>query len=155
LESIRGTTMKNRTIMQATIVVVIIAVALLTGLSSLVVSAVVPASAPADEFSAERAMEHIRAIFSEPHPVGSQGPAQARSDIISQLEGFGLDPEVQQATALTPLGSTVNTSAVYNVVARRPGTKSSGAILLDADHDMMPMPNFDYGTVVVSTIEIP
>src|SRR5215207_2128667 len=38
--------------------------------------AVVPADAPAKEFSAERAMTHLEVIARKPHPVGS--PANAR-----------------------------------------------------------------------------
>ncbi len=89
-------------IIQTIVVVLIITAAVFAGMSSLARPAVVPSSAPADEFSAERAMEYIRAIFQEPHPVGSPGNAQARDYIISQLEELGLSPEVQQTTALIP-----------------------------------------------------
>lgn len=100
---------------------------------------VVPARAPATEFSAERAMEHIRAIAQEPHPVGSPENARVRAYIISQLEEMGLSPEVQQTTALIPGRGNVQASTVYNVMARIPGTKPSRAMLLDAHYDSMPM----------------
>ena len=87
--------MKNRTITQAVVVILIIAAAALAGMASLARPAVVPANAPADEFSAERAMEHIRTIFSEPHPVGSPEQVQTREYIVSELQGYGLSPEVQ------------------------------------------------------------
>lgn len=128
----------NTNIIQMIVVVLIIAVAALAGMTSLAMPAVVPASAPAEEFSAERAMGHIRAISQEPRPTGSQGHTQARDYIISQLEALGLSPEVQQTTAVMPWGSKIDATIVYNIIARIPGTNSSGAILLDAHYDTMP-----------------
>jgi hypothetical protein len=147
--------MKNRTVLLPIVVVLIIAAAALAGMASLARPTVVPADAPPDLFSAERAMEHIRAIFSDPHPVGSPEQAQARDYIVSQLKGLGLSPEVQQATTVTPQGSTVNASTVYNVVARIPGSSSSGAILLDAHYDTMPMTPgaSDCGSCVATLLE--
>ena len=75
--------MGNRTVIQKMIVVLIIVGALFASMSSLARPAIVPASAPATEFSAERAMEHIRVIAQEPHPVGSPENAQVRAYIIS------------------------------------------------------------------------
>lgn len=53
----------NTNIIQSVVILLIIAVAVLAGMSSLTQPTVVPDSAPAEEFSAERAMEHIRAIL--------------------------------------------------------------------------------------------
>jgi hypothetical protein len=47
---------------QTIIVILIIAAAVFAGMSSLAVPAVVLSSAPATEFSAERAMDHIRVV---------------------------------------------------------------------------------------------
>jgi hypothetical protein len=43
----------------------------IAALSYLVPPAVVPESAPATDFSAERAIEHLKVIAREPHPAGS------------------------------------------------------------------------------------
>jgi len=131
-------TNNSTTIVQTIVVVLVIIAAALAGMSSLAMPAVVPVSAPAEEFSAERAMEHIRAISQTPHPTGSLENAQVREYIISQLEALGLSPEVQQATAVMPGSSKIDVTIVYNIVARIPGTNSSGAILLDAHYDTMP-----------------
>ena len=146
----------NTNIIQAIVVVLVIAAAVFAGMSSLTQPAVVPASAPATEFSAERAMEHIRAIAQEPHPVGSPENAQVRDYIVAQLEEMGLSPEVQQTTALVPRGSTVTASTVHNVIARIPGTNSSGAILLDGHYDSMPMTPgaSDCGSCVATLLEV-
>ncbi|HSA99283.1 MAG TPA: M28 family peptidase, partial [Anaerolineales bacterium] len=127
-------------IVQTIVVVLVIIAATLAGMTSLAMPAVVPASAPAEEFSAERAMQHIRIISQAPHPTGSLENAQARDYIISQLEALGLSPEVQQTTVVMPPGKdSISASTVYNIIARIPGTNSSGAILLDAHYDTMQM----------------
>jgi hypothetical protein len=131
-------TNNSTNMIQTIVVVLVIAAAVLAGMSSLAMPAVEPASAPAEEFSAERAMDHIRIISQGPHPTGSLENAQARDYIISQLEALGLSPEVQQTTVvMPPARSFLSASTVYNIVARIPGTNSSGAILLDAHYDTM------------------
>jgi hypothetical protein len=138
---------------QSIVVVLTIAAAVFAGLSSLAMPAVVPASAPATEFSAERAMEHIRVIAQAPHPVGSPEIAKVRAYIIAQLEEMGLAPEVQQTTALIPFRDNVHASIVHNIIARIPGTDSSGAMLLDAHYDSMPMtPGAADCTLCVATL---
>lgn len=142
-------------ITQSIAVVLIIAVVVFAGLSSLAMPAVVPSNAPDTEFSGERAMEHIRVIAQEPHPIASPEIAKVRDYIVAQLEAMGLSPEVQQATALIPGRGNVHASTVYNVIARIPGTNSSGAILLDAHYDSMPMTPgaSDCGSCVATLLE--
>jgi len=48
----------------------------------------VPANAPASDFSAARALEHVRAIAREPHPMGSGEHDRVRDSIA----GDGLLP---------------------------------------------------------------
>jgi hypothetical protein len=60
--------------------------------------AVVPADAPAKEFSAERAMAHLEVIAREPHPVGSPENARVRDYLVRQISAMGLRPEVQKTT---------------------------------------------------------
>ena len=52
--------------------------------------AVVPASAAPTEFSAERALAHVRAIAQRPHPVGSADNARVREYVLAQLRALGL-----------------------------------------------------------------
>lgn len=148
-------TNNRTTIIQTIAVILIIIAAALVGMSSLAMPAVVPASAPAGEFSAERAMEHIRAISQAPRPSGSLENAQVRDYIISQLESLGLSPEVQQTTAVASRESSMYAIVVYNIIARISGSNSSGAILLDAHHDTMPMTPgaTDCGSCVATLLE--
>ncbi|GAE09354.1 peptidase, M20/M25/M40 family [Paenibacillus sp. JCM 10914] len=47
------------------------------------------------EFSAERAMEHVKQIAQEPHPMGSPAHEAVRSYLVEQMELLGLNPDVQ------------------------------------------------------------
>ncbi len=82
-----------------------------------------PASASPEFFSAERALEHLLIIASEPHPRGSPAQARVRDYLVQQLTLNGLEVEVQQ------------TRGVENVVARLRGTNPTGAIVILAHYD--------------------
>ena len=56
---------------------------------------VTPTNASPDLFSAERAMAHLPAIASEPHPAGSKAQAKVRDYIFRQLSSLGLEVETQ------------------------------------------------------------
>ena len=113
----------------------LLGLALLTGallLRSRATPTPVPASAPATEFSSARALVHVRAIAQRPHPTGSADNARVREYLIDQLTGLGLEPHVQEATAV---GTRSPTAAhVRNVLARLPGRSPGGKALLIATH---------------------
>ncbi|MBV1850748.1 M28 family peptidase [Catellatospora tritici] len=95
-----------------------------------------PAAAPADRFSATRAMEHVRAIAAQPHPSGTAAHARVLGYLAQQLGGLGwtLDPIV--GTAANPrLGTPVPIGRVTTLVARRPGTAGTGTVYLTAHFD--------------------
>ncbi len=48
-----------------------------------------PADAPADVFSARRAMRHVEAIAFQSHPLGSPSEKLQRSYIIDELKNLG------------------------------------------------------------------
>src|SRR5215203_6141592 len=79
-------------------VLLAIAATVALALYQFVPPAVVPADAPATEFSAERAMSHLEVIAREPHPVGLPENARVREYILKQLRAIGLRPKVQKAT---------------------------------------------------------
>lgn len=54
------------------------------------------ASSPTEEFSAERAFEHVQRIATQPHPVGSAANAQVRDYLVGQLRRLGLNPTIQK-----------------------------------------------------------
>jgi hypothetical protein len=91
--------------------------------------------APAAEFSASRAAEHLDLLLREgPRPVGSPANARARDGLIAKLREMGLKPEVQSAFACAE-GACAKAA---NVVVRLPGVDSMGTVLLSAHYDSVP-----------------
>jgi len=98
--------------------------------------AAVPATAPAAEFSAERAIQHVKAIARAPRPIGSANHAAARDYIFQQLGAFGLGPEIQKTTAVNSNSAPLFfAGTIENIVARRKGTGDGRAVLLVAHYD--------------------
>jgi hypothetical protein len=95
----------------------------------------VAANAPDTEFSSARAMSHLVEIARQAHPPGSPEHARVRTYIMERLRDLGLEPEVQTATATIRRGTVARAATVRNVVARIPGSASTGAIVLTAHYD--------------------
>jgi len=96
----------------------------------------VPATAPPTEFSAERALSHLRAFAREPHPVGTRAHDEVRDYILQQLRMLGAEAEVQTATVVSPRwGSPYNAAIVCNILARLPGTSNTRAVMLSGHYD--------------------
>lgn len=113
-------------------------------LGALAVPAAQPAQAvPLTQFSAARAMDHLKIIAQKPHPSGSAESAQVREYLLAQLASLGLQTEVQQ------------TKVVTNILARMKGTGSGKAVLLVGHYDTVPhSPGAgDDGMAVVSMLE--
>ena len=94
----------------------------------------IPATAPASEFSADRALVHVREIAQRPHPTGSADNARVRDYILKQLRALGLAPQVQEATGV----GTRYPEAGYvrNILARLPGRTPGGlSVVLMAHYD--------------------
>ncbi|AKD02563.1 M20/M25/M40 family metallo-hydrolase [Pontibacter korlensis] len=117
---------------------------LLTGLALLSICLLAPpapkpASAPAAEFSAERAMQHVQQIAQEPHAMGTAAHAEVRAYLMQQMRQLGLNPEVQQATAVNGPEQAASVGNVYNLIGRLQGNGASNkAILLMAHYDSQP-----------------
>src|SRR5215207_2350280 len=94
----------------------------------------VPASAPPTEFSAERALVHVREIAQGPHPTGSPGNARVRDYLVAQMRSLGLDPQVQEATGV---GTRYPAAGrVRNVIGRLAGRTPGGpAVVLMSHYD--------------------
>ncbi len=94
------------------------------------------ADAPRDEFSAGRAMSLIEELSDgKPHPVGSPANDLVLERLVSILETLGYEPEIQSTIGCAPHG---HCAAVRNVLARRRGSDSEGAILLVSHYDSVP-----------------
>jgi Peptidase family M28 len=93
--------------------------------------------APAEVFSAARAMTHIEAIANDPRPVGSAEHAEARAYLVGVLASLGWRTEVQESVGMFDSGGdgTQNMAAVANVIATKPGSDATGTVLLTAHYD--------------------
>nr|WP_229687127.1 M28 family peptidase [Micromonospora parathelypteridis] len=99
-----------------------------------------PADAPAGEFSAARAYEDVQVIAARSHVAGSPANDQVRAHLEQQLRGLGLETEVQDTVApeagqLSGAAGGATLARVRNVVARMPGTDSTGRVFLVAHYD--------------------
>jgi hypothetical protein len=114
-----------------------------------------PASAPATEFSAGRALELLNRLVGNgvPHPIGSAANDAVRGRILSELTALGYDPQVQTAFACDEYGDC---GTVNNVMVRLPGVESGPAVLLAAHYDSVPAgPGaFDDGAGAAAVLEI-
>jgi Peptidase family M28 len=116
--------------------------------------AVVPASAPPTEFSAERALETVRAVTEgdEPHPPGSDDHARVALLLIQRLRDLGLQPQQQQGKRCGRRGC----ADLVNLIARIEGAEQGPALLLAAHYDSVPYgPGAsDDGAGVATVLEI-
>ncbi len=138
----------------------LIIVLLLLGIYPLSAPQPLPSSAPATEFSAVRARAYVESFAQSPHPIGTVENVQARTYLLEQLKGLGLDPQVQESTPLYSeqfQNSTVwGLDTVYNVVGRMGGSAPSKAVLLVAHYDLVSVgPGAsDGGASVAALIEV-
>jgi hypothetical protein len=94
-----------------------------------------PLTAPLSEFSAERALTHVRVLARQPHPVGSNAEVPVRKYLLSQLSESGLNPQVFDAPGIHNSPSEIVYGETHDVIGRLCGNASSGAILLMAHYD--------------------
>ena len=82
-------------------------------------------------------MTHISAIADDPRPVGSAQHGEARAYLLDQLGSLGWRTEVQESIGMFDFGvdGTQSIAAVANVIATKPGTASTGTVLLTAHYD--------------------
>jgi len=155
----------NKFIIQAIVFFIALSIAVFVVIDQTLPPNPLPASAPATEFSAERAIEHIKVIAQEPRISGSQGYKNARDYVMSELTALGLNPEIQRTTVTVPadllatLGRSPNLpdlppDEVENVIALIEGTESQDATLLVVHLDSRDGPGAtDNGSGVATLIE--
>ncbi|HJY46032.1 MAG TPA: M28 family peptidase, partial [Propionibacteriaceae bacterium] len=73
----------------------------------------------------------------DPRPMGSAQHNEARAYLVDQLESLGWRTEVQESIGMFDFGvdGTQPIAAVRNVIATKPGTASTGTVLLTAHYD--------------------
>src|SRR5438270_9223822 len=94
-----------------------------------------PATASENEFSAERALIHVREIATVPHPLGSPEDAGARNYIVAQLTNLGLQPQTFSSLGVDSTARLIIAGKTNDIVGRLPGTASGPAIILMAHYD--------------------
>ena len=93
------------------------------------------ANAPDSVFSSARALTQLVDITRAPHPTGSPAHAEVRTLLTDRLRALGLQPEIQTTTYLREWEGAATGATVRNILARVPGTASTGAIVLTAHYD--------------------
>ncbi|GGH31386.1 hypothetical protein GCM10008013_35080 [Paenibacillus segetis] len=94
-------------------------------------------NAPLDSFSALRAMEKLKVIAKEPHPMDTLAHDLVRDYLLLELKGLGLSPEIQKTYVTSELNSG-QSATVENIIARIPGRDNSKAIMIAAHYDSLP-----------------
>lgn len=98
-----------------------------------------PDTAPATEFSAERAMAVVRDIGRAPHPIGSAEHDRVRDAVLARLQGLGAQAWTVTGSAVRKTDDGFVGADVENVVGVVPGkNRSLPAVLLMAHYDSVP-----------------
>ena len=95
------------------------------------------ADAPADAFSAGRAMPDVESIARAFHPTGSVENARVRQRLVARLTEMGLETSVQRASVVRSTEAGFASGAwVENIVAILPGQDRTGpAVVLMSHYD--------------------
>jgi hypothetical protein len=96
-----------------------------------------PASAPPQEFSAERAREILNRLVGDgvPHPTGSAHNEVVRGRVMNEFTRLGYRPQIQSGFSCDEYGTC---ATVQNVIARLDGAVTGPAVLLAAHYDSVP-----------------
>jgi hypothetical protein len=109
----------------------ICAISALVGLSSFWLPKPLPADAPATNFSAARAFEHVKNIARAPHPSGTPENQRVREYLLAQMRALGLNPR--------ELTGERNGVVATNLYGELPGSQAGTTpILLVAHYDSVP-----------------
>jgi len=114
--------------------------------------------APADEFSAGRAMSRLQQLLGEevPHPVGSESNQRVAERIIAELVSFGYAVKRQETMACYEAELVATCGAVRNILTRLPGQEDGPAVMVVAHYDSVGAGAgvADDGAAVAAIIEV-
>lgn len=95
------------------------------------------ASAPPNDFSAERALVYLNEFAKKPHPVGTSEHDRVRDYLVGQIKNLGLTPEIQHTTGIAPIYQV--SGGVENIITRLKGTRGApDAFMLAVHYDSVP-----------------
>ena len=95
----------------------------------------VPATAPPQDFSTERAMVHVAAIAQIPHPIGSAEHDRVRDYIRGEFQKLGLETQLETGTGEISRRGYHASAHVENIVARLLGTANTRPVMLAGHYD--------------------
>ncbi len=92
--------------------------------------------APADTFSAGRAMATVDQMAVKAHPTGSAANDAVRERLVADLTALGLDPQVRPALSFdVDAHDDIDVTNAQNIVAVIEGSDSTGRLFLAAHYD--------------------
>jgi hypothetical protein len=112
---------KSNTVLIA-IAIVALSFSALYGVVPLFLPKPSPVTAPADQFSADRAMAHVQNLSQYKRLAGSPGMEQATNYLVQTLRSCQLEPEIQDASSTEGI--------LHNVIVRLPGAHPGDAFLI-------------------------
>jgi len=117
--------------------IVLLGVVFLLALEGIRPTAPRPRTAPANQFSAERARDILFQLVGDdlPHPIGSPQNDVVRQRVVDQFTRLGYEPQVQTAFDCDEYRTC---GTVKNVLARLEGTERGAAVLVAAHYDSVP-----------------
>lgn len=95
----------------------------------------VPASAPAAEFSAQRALGPLRELATEPRPLGSAASDRVRDQLAATLRSAGFSVQISRGVGALTAAGRVGFGRVDNIVATLTGRDPTGSVVLAAHYD--------------------
>ncbi len=112
--------------------VVLMILAAVVGIWPLAVPPPLPATTAPDAFSVEEALADLAVITAQPRAPGMPGLAASREYLAGEFTALGLTPEITDEQMVEQNGEfgIVTIAQAYNLLARLPGTDSTGAIVI-------------------------
>jgi hypothetical protein len=95
----------------------------------------VSASAPTQEFSAQRALVALREFATEPRPLGSPASDRTRDYLVDALRSAGFSVQTNRAVGAVSAEGVAAFGRVDNIVATLPGRNPTGSVVLAAHYD--------------------
>jgi len=131
---------RGRGLLPIAVWLIVVAASVLAAVLPLIPPEPAASDAPAEQFSARRALTHLPRIAAEPHPVGSAAHDRVRDYLTDQFAALGLRPETQRVTTAAPRpGRTHHLGQVTNVSATVAGRDpSAGRVYVVAHYDSTP-----------------
>ncbi|OFX24751.1 MAG: hypothetical protein A2041_14520 [Bacteroidetes bacterium GWA2_31_9b] len=114
-----------------------------------------PISTNENEFSAERAFEHVKNIAQKPHMIGTEEHESVKNYIIHELQNIGLQTEVQTTTAINEFRGVARAGYVQNIIGTIKGKGKNKSVLIVGHYDSQPSAKgaADDGSAVAAMLE--